>query len=80
MTGGTGVAKERNWSALPRCHNDVVGVLVSLEIVDVDALFVSWFMGFRKAIVRTRYVKWSYDLGITVRIQRLFVQLVDSKV
>jgi hypothetical protein len=51
VTGGTGVAKERNWSALPRCHNDVVGVLVSLEIVDVDALFVSWLMGFRKAIV-----------------------------
>lgn len=50
VTGGTGVANDRNWSALLLCHNEVVGVAVSLEIVDCDALLVSWLMGVRKAI------------------------------
>lgn len=48
VTGGTGVANERNWFALPRCHD---GVLVSFEMVDCDALFVSWLMGVLKAIL-----------------------------
>lgn len=52
VTGGTGVAKFRNWSALLRCHNEDVGVLVNLDIVDGEALFVSWEMGLRKAIVK----------------------------
>ena len=51
MTGGTGVANPRNWSALLRCHNDDVGVDVSLLMVDFEALFVSWLIGVRKAIV-----------------------------
>ena len=34
VTGGTGVANPRNWSALERCHNDDVGVDVSLLIDD----------------------------------------------
>jgi hypothetical protein len=50
VTGGTGVANDRNWSALLLCHNEVVGVAVSFEIVDCDALLVSWLMGARKAI------------------------------
>jgi hypothetical protein len=50
VTGGTGVANDRNWSALLLCHNEVVGVAVSLETVDCDALLVSWLMGVRKAI------------------------------
>jgi hypothetical protein len=33
VTGGTGVANPRNWSALVRCHDDV-GVDVSLLIDD----------------------------------------------
>jgi hypothetical protein len=49
VTGGTGVANDRNWFALLRCHNG--DVLVSLEMVDCDALLVSWLIGVRKAIV-----------------------------
>jgi len=41
VTGGTGVAKDRNWLAPLRCHNEEVGMLVSLEMVDGDALLVS---------------------------------------
>lgn len=33
VTGGTGVAKDRNWFAPALCH-DEVGVLVSFAIVD----------------------------------------------
>ena len=52
VTGGTGVAKDRNCSAPPRCHDEVVGLLVSFEMVDCDALFVSWLMGALKAMLR----------------------------
>ena len=34
VTGGTGVAKLLTWFALFRCHNDDVGVNVSLLMVD----------------------------------------------
>lgn len=50
VTGGTGVANPRHWSALLRCHNDE-GVDESLLMVDFEALFVSWLMVVRKAIV-----------------------------
>lgn len=52
VTGGTGVANDRNWFALLRCHNG--DVLVSLEMIDCDALLVSWLIGVRKAIVDDR--------------------------
>lgn len=47
VTGGTGVAKFRNWSALVFCHNVDVGLLVNLELVDGEARLVSWDMGLR---------------------------------
>jgi hypothetical protein len=50
VTGGTGVANERNWFALVRCHSEVVGVLFNLESVVCDALLVSWVIGCRKAM------------------------------
>jgi hypothetical protein len=49
VTGGTGVANDRNWFALVRCHSG--DGLVNFEMVDCDALLVSWLMGARKAIV-----------------------------
>ena len=65
VTGGTGVANDRNWSALLRCHSEVVGVVVSLEIVDCDALLVSWRMGVWKAIamMRKRHRERCYNFG-----------------
>jgi hypothetical protein len=48
VTGGTGVANDRNWFALLRCHSG--DGVVNLEMVDCDALLVSWLMGARKAI------------------------------
>jgi hypothetical protein len=48
VTGGTGVANDLDWSVVLRCHSELVGVLVSLDIVDCEALFVNWVMGVRK--------------------------------
>ncbi len=48
VTGGTGVANDRNWFAPLRCHSG--DGVVNLEMVDCDALLVSWLMGARKAI------------------------------
>jgi hypothetical protein len=63
VTGGTGVANDRNWPALLLCHNEVVGVAVSLEMVDCDALLVSWLMGVRKAIamMKKRHKETCYN-------------------
>lgn len=49
VTGGTGDAKDRSWFALPRCHNGEGDA--SLEMVDCDALLVSWDMGVRKVML-----------------------------
>jgi len=51
VTGGTDVARYRNWSALLRCHNEVVGVLVSLDTVEGEALLVTCVNGRLKAIL-----------------------------
>ena len=51
VTGGTGVANPRSWSALLRCHNDDMVVIVGLLMVDRVALFASWLIGVRKAIL-----------------------------
>lgn len=63
VTGGTGVANDRNWFALLFCHNEVVGVAVSFEMVDCDALLVSWLMGVRKAIamIKRRHRETCYN-------------------
>lgn len=45
VTGGTGVAKDLDWSALFLCNNDVVAgevLLVRREMVACEARFVSW--------------------------------------
>jgi len=61
VTGGTGVAKDLDWSALFLCSNDVVAgevLLVRRETVACEARFVSWptafgvlkdILGIRKA-------------------------------
>jgi len=49
VTGGTGVANDRNWFALLRCHSG--DGLVNFETADCEALLVSWLMGVRKAII-----------------------------
>ena len=56
MTGGTGVANDLDCSLELRCHNELVGVLVSFEIVDFDALLVNWVMGVRMDILPTRFL------------------------
>lgn len=43
--------KDRNLSALLRGNVEVIGVLVSLEVVDCEALFVSRLMGLRRVIL-----------------------------
>lgn len=66
VTGGTGVARDRIWFAPPRCHNEVVGVLVSLDTVACDALLVSCVTGRLKAISDECPTNWTegmcYDL------------------
>lgn len=51
VTGGTGVAKDRDCTALFCCHDGVEGKPVSLDMDDAEALFVSWLIGFRSAII-----------------------------
>lgn len=53
VTGGAGVANDRNWFVLVRCHSG--DGVVNFEMVDCDALLVSWLIGARKAIVEVPF-------------------------
>lgn len=50
VTGSAGVARERNWFAPLRCHNELVGVLVNLDAVEGNTLCASCVAGRLKAI------------------------------
>lgn len=62
VTGGTGVARDLIWFALPRRHSEVVGVLVCLNTVACDALLVSCVTGRLKAIAAECPKNWTEEM------------------
>jgi hypothetical protein len=76
VTGGTGVARDRTWSALLRCHNEVVGALVSLDTADGEALLVNCINGRLKAMLF--FVVLKYEQEEIVMISRTSPRLWDG--